>query len=189
MERGTQGNWCILMTAGPRTLPLVRSLAEAGMRVWTPVRSERRTGRGKLRQVVTQVEVPLTSTFVFVGVEHLPDLLALRDAPTSQHPAFRLLRHQDRIPVIHDAALNPLRAIEDRFRQAALKAVRRKIEPGTKVRITKGAFAGMSGVVEGGTDKDAKVCFGNGFSVKIASYLFGTDVVQIKHSPDMGIAA
>jgi hypothetical protein len=29
--------WCILRTSGPKTLPLARALAEAGLAIWTPV--------------------------------------------------------------------------------------------------------------------------------------------------------
>ena len=53
------------------------------------------------------------------------------------------------------------------------------------MRLKKGAFAGMTGVVEGGTHKEARVNFGSGFVVSIASYLIEDDEPQV----EMTIAA
>lgn len=189
MGRADQGEWCILTTAGMRTLPLARALCDAGIEAWTPTRMQRRVGRGKQRDRVVQVPVPITPTFVFVGVAHLPDLLRIRDLPISPYPAFRILRHRGGIPTVKDAGLAPLRAAEERFAQSLLKTIRRKLPPGTEVRMNKGGFAGMTGVVESSTGKEARVNFGSGFVVSIASYLLGTDVVQEHIEPILGIAA
>lgn len=188
-QSGAVQRWCILTTAGPRTLPLVAALAHAGMTAWTPSRFERKVGRGKQRDKVVQVEVPITPTFVFVSADHLADLLRIRALPVSPYPAFRLLRHGDRIPVVSNAGLASLRAAEEKFARSLLKTTRRSVPVGTRVRMSKGAFAGMTGVVEGGTDKEARVNFGHGFIVSIASYLLGTDVVQEASQPITGIAA
>lgn len=182
------GRWCILTTASTRTLPLAEALAAAGMRTWTPKRVKRRTGRGKQRQQVVQVDVPITPTFVFVGAEHLADLLRIRAQPACPYPAYRVLRDGDRIPAICDASLGALRAAEERFAHSLLKSTRRHLPLGTSVRMNKGAFAGMTGIVEGSNGKEARVNFGHGFTVSIASYLLGTDVVQNAPQPS-GIAA
>lgn len=189
MLRGEQDDWCILTTAGTRTLALARSLAAAGIEAWTPQRTEHRTGRGKKRKEVVQIDVAITPTFVFVRAKHLPELFRIRDLPVSPHPAFRMLRHRDRVPVIRDSSLAALRAAEERFAVSALKAVRRRIAPGTAVHLKKGAWAGLTGVVEGSTDRDAKVVLANGFSITIASWLFGTDAVQSAGGPALGLAA
>jgi hypothetical protein len=188
-QAGATQRWCILTTAGPRTLPLARALAAAGMAAWTPSRMQRKIGRGKQRDQVVQVETAITPTFVFVAAEHVADLLRIRALPVSPYPAFRLMRHGDRIPLVSNAGLASLRAAEERFAQSLLKTTRRSVPVGTTVRLSKGAFAGMTGVVEGGTDKEARVNFGSGFVVSIASYLLGTDVVQAKPQPITGIAA
>lgn len=186
---GAVQRWCILITAGPRTLPLAKSLAGAGMTAWTPSRMQRKVGRGKQRDKQVQVELPITPTFVFVAAEHLAEILRIRALPVSPYPAFRVLRHGDRIPLVSNAGLASLRAAEDRFAQSLLKTTRRSVPIGATVRLSKGAFAGMTGIVEGGTDKEARVNFGHGFIVSIASYLLGTDVVQAKPQPITGIAA
>ncbi|SFP98730.1 hypothetical protein [Sphingomonas rubra] len=182
-------DWCILTTASVRTLALAASLRESGMRAWTPVRTERRKGRGKSRNEVVSFDVAITPTFVFVGAEHKAELIQAGYLPVSPYPAFRIMRHRGAIPVIADASLAPLRAAEDRFRRSLLKSTRQRVEAGTTWRMTKGAFAGMTGIVERGGDKDARVSFGSGFVVTIASYLFGTDVVQAGTEPDLGLAA
>ena len=188
MGRDSGGNrWVILTTGSSRTLALADGLIEFG--AWTPRRAERRKGRGKKRDVVVQFDVPITPTFVFVPAEHLAEMLRIRALPTSPHPAFRMLQFRDRIPVVSDAGLRPLRSAEERFRASLLKTIRRRVEPGTSVRVSKGGFAGMTGIVESSTEKDAKVNFGGGFVVKIASYLIGTDVVQAEPQSDMDLAA
>lgn len=181
--------WCILTTAGVRTIPLARSLAASGIEAWTPTRMMRRQGRGKQRKQVVEVELPITPTFVFVRASSMPDIFRILRLPTSPHPSFRIMRHGDRIPEVRDSGLNSLRAAEDRFRQSALKSVRRHVKPGTQIKLKKGAFAGMTGIVEASTGKEAKVNFGGGFTVSIASYLIGTDVVQDGPQPLEGIAA
>jgi hypothetical protein len=188
-QGGAVQRWCILTTAATRTLPLARALTNAGVVAWTPARMERRVGRGKQRDKVVQVEVAITPTFVFADATRVDDLLRSLALPVSPYPAFRIMRHGDRIPLVSNAGLASLRAAEERFAASLLKTTRRKVAIGTTVRMSKGAFAGMTGVVEGGTDKEAKVNFGSGFVVSIASYLLGTDVVQAKPQPITGIAA
>jgi hypothetical protein len=132
---------------------------------------------GRKRERVEQA-APVTATFVFARVHHLADLLALAKSPTSPHPAFSVFRHRDRIPVVDNRSLNPLRAIEERERTRKMKATREAIPCGTKLRMEEGAFTGMTGVVEGGNEKEALVNFGAGFIVKIATWIVRTDRVH-----------
>lgn len=182
--------WVILTTAGMRTLPLTRALAAAGVEAWTPMRTERRRGRGKKRSEVVTFEVAVLPSVVFARACHEADLRAALRLPVSPYPAFQFFRdHERRIPVIADASLSSLRAVEERFKRSALKSARQRVEPGSRVSISKGAFAGMTGIVTHGTSKEAFVDLGFGKPVSIASYLIGTDVVQIAPQPKMGIAA
>lgn len=190
---GEAEGWCILTTTAARTLPLARTLAAHGIEAWTPSRTERRKGRGKQRNQTLTFDIAIIPQFVFVAAAHVGELLRIRDLPTltaSPFPPFTLLRDRNRaVPVIRDASLSPLRAAEDRFRRSALRSTKQRVEAGTRVRIVKGAFAGMKGEVIRGGDKEARVSFGHGFEVTIASYLFGTDVVQDEDKPGLGMAA
>jgi len=174
-DSGAEG-WCILRTSPARTLPLAASLVAAGVEAWSPTQMVTRR-MGRKRERVEQA-APVTATFVFARVHHLADLLALAKSPTSPHPAFSVFRHRDRIPVVDNRSLNPLRAIEERERTRKMKATREAIPCGTRLRMEEGAFAGMTGVVEGGNEKEAMVNFGAGFVVKIATWIVRTDRVH-----------
>jgi hypothetical protein len=82
-------------------------LATAGFDVWTPVRVERRAGRGRQRKVQVELSLPITPTFVFARADHVAELLRMRALPVSPHPAFSLLRHRGDIPFLAEAALHP----------------------------------------------------------------------------------
>jgi hypothetical protein len=82
-----------------------------------------------------------------------------------------------------------LRAEEDRQRLKLLKGVRSAAQVGSRVCPTQGAWAGMTGIVESSTKKEARVNFGAGFVVSIASYLLVSNVVQTANKPITGIAA
>lgn len=187
MGREEQNGWCILRTSGPRTLKLAASLAAAGFDVWTPQQlAQRRRGRARER---VEVPAPIVPTFVFARAHHVRELLAAAVAMPSPHPPFSIFRHRDRIPVVADRGLAALRDEEEKHRRRAAKAQRNVLPVGTGIRLAEGAFAGMTGVVEGGNGKAAVVNFGGGFIVSIATYLLGSDVVQVGNRPAMGIAA
>ena len=183
----TAGKWCILRTSGPRTLKLAQSLAAAGFEVWTPVRTIRQTGRGRKRKEVVLKEVPLAPCLIFARAVHGLDLLRLRREPASR---FDLLRDENGVALVRDAALNGLRAAEERFRRSLLKSTRRQLVVGSSIRLTSGGFAGMSGVVKQGRKGKAVVDLGGIFGeVEIASYLVESDVVSPAASPNVGLAA
>jgi transcriptional antiterminator NusG len=76
------------------------------------------------------------------------------------------MREPDRIPLIADAVLGPLRRAE-RYH----KPLERKLLPGERVRLTEGAFAGCSGVVETARGKFAMVAIpGFRMPLKIAEW-------------------
>ncbi len=90
--------WCILRTAGSRTLPLARSLAEAGVNAWTPTAiADRRRGRSRVR---VEAEAAILPTFVFAPANLVDALLDLESAPTSPHPSFSLFRHNGRVALV-----------------------------------------------------------------------------------------
>ncbi|WP_277982266.1 hypothetical protein [Sphingomonas faeni] len=68
--------WAILRTSGGQTLPLMRSLREAGFDVWSPAKPIRRTIRAKTLSGtrLIETEVPILPTFVFANSHELTPL-------------------------------------------------------------------------------------------------------------------
>lgn len=151
-------DWIILRCSGASTLPLAKSLAEAGFSVWTPVeRVVVRAGESRTRKKDIQA---MTPEWVFAKANHLAELLALTHAPAmvyqawdadkrqhiaKGHPYFRLLKDGDHFAMVDDRALAYLR-LEERKDKPKQKA--REFAPGEAVRVTDGAFEGMTGIVE-----------------------------------------
>ena len=107
--------WCILRTAAPRTLSLAAALAEAGYDVWTPSRMQkRRTLRGKTK--LTEVEVPLMPTFVFVRANRLEDLRIALRMPVCPYPAFSIFHFLGKPPRVENSEIERLRTEELRGR-------------------------------------------------------------------------
>lgn len=163
-------SWLILRCSGRATLRLAESLAADGFVTWTPRRREivRRARWNAKREVVR----PLLPSFVFADAGRQSDLEDIEAAPGKRYPNFSLFRHCDRVPSIPDHALEPLRSAEGR----AVPPQKRKLYArGSLVRVPEGAFAGMSGIVEGDDGKLALVCFGGMIRVKISSFLLRPD--------------
>jgi hypothetical protein len=111
--------WCILSTSGGRTLPLARSLANAGLEVWTPKRTIRRPAPGQRRRLVMgqrrkmiEVDVAILPGFVFARAVHLDDLAAIAHDPAARHPAFTVFQLGGRVPMVSDASVAGLREEE-----------------------------------------------------------------------------
>lgn len=156
--------WAILRCSNCKTLDLAASLNEAGFEAWSPV--EIATKRVPRANVKRKVAIALLPSYVFAGAAHLLELLEIINQPVSAHAKFRLLREADRIPLIPDAALAPLRRAE-RYR----KPLERGLAPGEKVRLTEGAFAGCNGVVQTARGKYAMVVIpGFRMPLKIAEW-------------------
>ena len=179
--------WIILRTSGPRTLKLAASLNAAGVDAWTPIGTARRRARGQKNR--RDVPAPITPTFVFARAHHLADLLRHAAVPARQHPDFSILHDRARVPVIHDASLVPLRQAEEGARLQQRKSAPRSARLGASVTLTSGAFAGMTGLVESSSEREAAVNFGGGFIVTIATYLLPEDVLSARTSADLSLAA
>jgi transcription antitermination factor NusG len=145
-----EGRWVILLPDSQNTLALAASLNLAGIEAWAPVEiATKRVPRANVKRKITRAMLP---GYVFVHARHLLDLLALANAPITVHGKIRFMRESERIPLVADSALSQLRTAE-RYR----KPLERKLMPGEKVRLTEGAFAGCSGVVETARGKFAMV--------------------------------
>ena len=149
-------SWFILRTAGRSTLVLAKTLAEDGFDVWTPSRTHRiRIPRANVNR---DVKLPMLPSFLFVRSAHLPELLAMarmtekprRDPNGGReskpaHKDFTVFHYLDRIPMVADRSLEPLR-------QKEMELVPRRAAPqfnhGAKVRVNSGAFEGLKGRVE-----------------------------------------
>lgn len=173
-------NWIILRTAGARTLPLWRSLAGAGLDAWTPLETvTRRRPRSREERTIERAILP---TFVFVASDRLSDVLRALRAPVNPHPGFSLVTHAGRVPVIAELDIAGLRAAEAEAVRAAerrlRKAHRQAFGVGQAVAVKDGAWTGLTGIVEGGDDRFARVVFGSGMSVKISTFLLIRDDVS-----------
>lgn len=178
-ERG----WCILRTSPGRTLPLARSLAAAGFEVWTPKMTIYRRRPRSQRRI--ECEAPIMPTFVFARANRVRDLARVSALPVNPHPAFSIFRHGGGVPLVGDQEIVGLRAAEDRAKRQDLKSKRKAFAIGERVRLTEGAFAGLSGVIEQSDGKMALVFFGQAMPIRIATYLLevderGTDTVHVR---------
>lgn len=161
MQVDRQEGWIILRTAGRSTLRLAASLAEDGFDVWTPQREQHvRRPRWNVSRKVT---LPILAGFVFARAGGLVELLELAAMPVKPrrdwrngyrrdaeeelppHPDFSVFRHCERIPLISDTALDPLRRAE---KPACERRRYGRFGKDDGVRITEGSFQGMEGVVE-----------------------------------------
>lgn len=151
-------DWCILRTSCRKTLELAESLCAGGFNAWTPIERVRVSKkRGK-------VNAPFMPSWVFARSEHLLDLLGLADMPRKQQPDFSVFHYRDLIPLIRDGALDSLRqherASDERYRIDERKATVQKFTSGESVKISEGAFAGMSGTIKRSGGKYSLVLFG-----------------------------
>lgn len=169
-------DWCILRTAGARTLPLARSLAAAGVEAWTPSATiSKRRARSK---TLIDVEAPILPTFVFARACHLRALLSDAASPVNPHPPFSVFRYSGKFPLIAEAEIEGLRREEQRGQIRKLRTQRKVFARDASVRVPDGPFAGMSGVVSECDGKYAVVAFGGGMRVKIATFLLEAEALE-----------
>jgi transcription antitermination factor NusG len=153
MEKIGEEGWLVLRTAGRSTLVLAKTLCEDGFEAWTPSRTQMiRVPRMNVRR---EIKLPLLPSFVFVRSRHLADVLDIAnmaDKPRRgtgwgrpAHRDFSVFRHLDRIPIIEDRHLEPLRTKE---REIIPKKDTPRFDRGAKVRVNSGAFEGLKGKVE-----------------------------------------
>jgi hypothetical protein len=156
VSRKVESDWFILRTAGRSTLQLAASLAEDGFEVWTPVRTQ--TIRVPRMNVRREIRLPILPSFVFVRAPHLVDLLELanmaekprRDPNGGRlsrpaHRDFSVFHFLDKIPMVADRNLEPLRMKEI---EVIPKKGKPRFDRGAKVRVNSGAFEGLKGKVE-----------------------------------------
>jgi len=152
-------DWCILRTASSQTLNLAQSLADAEFNVWTPSEIvQKQHARRKVKR--EDVAAPLMPSFVFAQATRLSELVALSHSPAltyrvwdrearrmvaKGHPRFSVFRHDGRHVLVPDRALVPLRAEERRQRH---KAMAKRYAQGEQVKLTEGAFEGLTGTVD-----------------------------------------
>jgi hypothetical protein len=180
-------SWVILRTAGRSTLRLADSLGEDGFEVWTPVETsiEHVTSMNAKREV----RLPILAGFVFADLRYLVDLLELANMPVKPrrgpgmykpaHQGFSVFHHYDRIPVVADRDLNPLRRIARRRTATPLAA--KPLKKYQRVRALEGAgsFEGMSGTVQISDQRQTVVCFGGLLNhVEIPTSLLRLDEVE-----------
>ena len=166
--------WIVLRTAGRSTLRLAETLAADGFEVWTPKRSVKvRKPRWNVHRDVT---LPLMASFVFAADRHLEELLEManREAAPRRgwrpaHPPFSVFHHFDRVPLVADADLRPLRDLE--AAPATPDELRDIFRPGEKVLVGQGIFGGMAGVVERSDGTFTLVRFGSRMRVKISTFV------------------
>lgn len=173
-------HWCILRTSGARTLPLARSLHEAGFDVWTPkqTKSVRRPGvrvkTGGKPEMVDR-DQPIMPTFVFARSDRVADLFRVLALPINPHPSFSVFHYAGRIPLIADHEVAALRKAEEQAERRSRRSQRYIFGKGMKVRAEEPAFVGLVGVVEDSDGKTAWVRFGPTFRMKIATWLLRAD--------------
>lgn len=171
--------WIILRCSGRATLRLMQSLAEDGYEAWAP--SAKRVIRVPSKNARRDVTLPIMPGFVFARDVHLIDLLELAAMPIKPrrghgcsqpaHADFSVFHYLDRIPLIAERDLEPLRMAE------AISVPRRKRSPyasGSEVSVTRGSFSGMTGVVEKSDGHYAQVwlsLFGRHMRVKISTFI------------------
>ena len=153
-------NWVILRMASQRTLPVVASLDQAGIGVWTPT-AMRRKFRPRSTKY-TDLRVPLLPSFAFAHADQARDLLAIVHAPVSAHPPFSIFTRGDDVQLVRDGDLGALREYErlaqeewERFVAAAARDAKRKRKKsrakayvlGQRVRVDRTAFSGLEGKI------------------------------------------
>lgn len=171
-------HWCILRCSGRSTLPLAASLATVGYRIWTPIETLNAATAPKL--------VPLTPTYVFAGLDHLLDLLALSDSEDHGHEGFSVMRRPGGFAMVHDIGLNGLREEEyDRRPKPRINPKRRhqiaeRYDPGETVTApaSAGSFMGLPGTVEASDGRYTDLYFGGSLRLKIETFKLRKDDVS-----------
>ena len=172
------GSWFILRMASSETLKVAAALEKRGFEVWTPV--ERKRGRKPRTRAHYDKTFPLMPSYVFASVHDMIDLQRLAAIPSADTPRFTIFQHGGGIPLIADDQLDALRAEETRLQAIYAKQVAKgkkgpKFDAGHIVRISEGAFGGLSGTVTEQAGQFTLVSI-DGFNqpIKIASILLGT---------------
>jgi hypothetical protein len=159
----------VLRTSAGRTLALAAALNDAGFKAWTPTEIEVRRARRSFQR--EEIIIPLTPSLVFAGYDRVANLVTLSHSPpliyqvwddekrrmvTRGYPYFTVFLADDQPAFVPDAQLKGLRQAEGR-RMARVKS--KSFKSGDRVRLTEGAFAGLTGVVDSIQGRFARVSF------------------------------
>jgi transcription antitermination factor NusG len=202
--------WCILRTSPGQTLRLTDALGDAGFEVWTPTETMRaagavgRDGRPRRNGKDEFVIRPMLPSFVFAEADRLNELLYLARSPAQLyrvwdseqrrmvergHPRFSVFHVGNKVPLVSDQAMLPLRTIEARRRKP--RGAVPTWKTGDRVRLSEGSFAGLSGevtAIRGRKGKTVWVVFpGWPMSVEFSSWLLRPELddssaVNVDHS-------
>lgn len=174
-------HWLILRTSSRNTLRLCEQLIREGFDAWAPKRTFAKKGKSGMLTVTA----PLLPSFAFARAEHVHSLLALENDPVKPCADFSVFRDDmfpDGVPLILDSELHHLRRAEanDLRRLEEGKAKRRKpqFHPGQSIRLTAGAYAGMTGKIIRDDGKYVSIDLGLR-SVKILSFHMGEENVSL----------
>lgn len=154
MTRSRDNAWLILRTSSSNTLRLAQSLAWASIEAWAPAVTVKKRA-GALRRHKAE-RVPVMPQYVFARTEHLFDLLAIHEAPSSPHPKFSFMRTVGEIRPIADNALDNLRIAEAKGKPIEEA---RQWQLGERVRYPAAGFEGLIGTVERRKGKSVWVRF------------------------------
>lgn len=183
-------DWIILRTSGRTTMRLAESLAKDGYEVWTPIETRTvRIPRMNVRRDLTEAIMP---SYVFAHAQHLVELLELANMPVKPrrgaglrepaHSGFSVMHAFGGIPSVTDRNLEALR---DREVMAVPRKRRKAFQVHDVVRVIKGSFEGMTGIVEKSDGKEAQVwltLFGRHFKAKIPAFLLKLDDIRQQES-------
>lgn len=172
--------YCVLRTTGPKTVPLMRSLQEAGIGAWTPVQHiSKRRPRTQERQ---EMLVAFTPTYVFVPAECLEDLRRIEQADVSPHPRFSIFRFYGGTVFVGSRSIAGLMHAEAESRHARERELAAKLwrqrrgerkpvgeayAKGDVIRPSTGPFTGMDGIVQESDGRHTLVMFGMAMEVTI----------------------
>lgn len=167
--------WLILRTSGRHTLGLCTRLADVGIDAWSPAELLRR--RVPRKRKFEEVRIPILPTFAFARAMHLEPLLELSQAAAGTLPDFSIFRWNGVFPTIRECELANLRLLEERAGAKPL-APTPQFRPGEAVRMSRGAFAGLAGIVVADNGRTALVDFGRGMAVKISTLTLRQTAVE-----------
>ena len=182
-KRGANAErWCILRTSARNTVQLVDELESDGFDVWTPIEiEEKRVGKSRDRLERCQALMP---SFVFGAERDVSNLLRLSANPLKRCSEFSVYHARDRVPLIADRNLGPLRDREasgmlqrDRVKREVLRRKAQSLPIGHMVNMPDGAFGGLSGVVMRSRGPKTTVSLNGQMEIEVDTFLLLSDAI------------
>lgn len=164
-------HWLILRCSARLTLRIAEEINADGIAAWTP--SEVMRPKIPKRRARVTLCQPILPRFVFADASRLLDLLAMSHKPFA---GFTLMVDGARYALVRDEALNPLRTEEGKRERNRLRNIQvAPLAHGRRVAMPKGAWEGLSGIVEKSNGKVTKVDLGR-FSIEIDTWLLAENL-------------